>query len=385
MALKLRIVNDIAVRTGAEPRSVFGVNGGRIGRSDDNDWVLPDPKRYVSGHHAEIEHRGGEWYIRDLSTNGTFVNDSRRPIGPGGRFRLSAGDRVRIGEYDLAVDITTGNDFHPDESLEIDFGSTMFEGDSVGMRSLLSVDATGDQVRPADAYGQPLPGNTDRMRRAEVAAKPQARAPGAEDRELWPGLVALCKGAGLDPYALPAETRAQALQEAGQLLREMLVGMTELARSRAQFAREVGIDGGRREGTGHFAQVTVIEDALIELLSGQGSSGGRAVDEIRGQFTRSRHHDEAVLAALRSALPAMLEKLDPDELEQQFGRTARAAAGGDAYERYWTRFREMHRAVVTTGDNGLPPAFVQEFVRAYLERAVPSAPAEPAATRSTRR
>ncbi len=367
MALKLRIVNDMARRTGAEPRSVFGVNGGRIGRLDDNDWVLPDPKRYVSGHHAEVEHRGGEWYIRDLSSNGTYVNDSRRPLGPGGRFRLSNGDTIRIGEYELSVDITTGNDFHPDESQEIDFGHTVLEADDPAMKSLLAGDDTGEELRPHDAYGQPLPGNTDRMRKV-AQAKSAQRPPGAEGRDLWPGLVSFCKGAGLDPYALPAETRTEVLQQAGQLLRETLLGMTELSRTRAEFTREVGIDGERRDGTGRFPRTTVIEDALVELLSGQGQSGGRAVDEIRQQFIRARHHEDAVLSSLRAALPAMLERLDPDELEQQFGRTNRGPVAAETYGRYWSRFREMHRAMLAAGDNGLPPAFTEEFVRAYLER-----------------
>ena len=37
----------------------------------------------MSGRHAEIEHRGGTWLLRDTSTNGTFVNDSDEALGPG--------------------------------------------------------------------------------------------------------------------------------------------------------------------------------------------------------------------------------------------------------------------------------------------------------------
>ena len=83
MALRLKIVSDNAAAAGEHARWTFGVNGGRIGRHTSNDWVLRDPERYVSGRHAEIEHRGGTWLLRDTSTNGTFVNDSDEALGPG--------------------------------------------------------------------------------------------------------------------------------------------------------------------------------------------------------------------------------------------------------------------------------------------------------------
>ena len=82
MALRLKIVSDNAAAAGEQSRWTFGVNGGRIGRHTSNDWVLRDPERFVSGRHAEIEHRGGTWFLRDTSTNGTFVNGSDEALGP---------------------------------------------------------------------------------------------------------------------------------------------------------------------------------------------------------------------------------------------------------------------------------------------------------------
>ena len=115
MALRLKIVSDNAAAAGDHPRWTFGVNGGRIGRNSSNDWVLRDPDRYVSGRHAEIEHRAGAWLLRDTSTNGTFVNDSDEALGPDRVHQLSHGDRFRIGEYEIEVEITGSNDFLPQE------------------------------------------------------------------------------------------------------------------------------------------------------------------------------------------------------------------------------------------------------------------------------
>jgi DNA-binding SARP family transcriptional activator len=68
----------------------------RIGRSKDNDLVLPDPR--ISRHHAAIFDTGGSYVVADLrSGNGVYVQDRRiRPSAT-----LSDGDRVRIGRWEF--------------------------------------------------------------------------------------------------------------------------------------------------------------------------------------------------------------------------------------------------------------------------------------------
>jgi type VI secretion system FHA domain protein len=85
---------------------MFGVHGGRIGRAPDNDWVLPDPERYVSSHHASVQFRGGKWILEDTSTNGVFVNDSSTPISVNGPYQMHEGDRLRFGDYEFIVSIS---------------------------------------------------------------------------------------------------------------------------------------------------------------------------------------------------------------------------------------------------------------------------------------
>jgi class 3 adenylate cyclase len=65
-----------------------------LGRRVEMDLSIPWDGE-VSGLHAELECRGGEWTILDdgLSTNGTFVNGQRIS----GHHRLRDGDRIRIG------------------------------------------------------------------------------------------------------------------------------------------------------------------------------------------------------------------------------------------------------------------------------------------------
>ena len=79
MSLKLRVISDHHKALGRRSSKLFGVTGGRIGRAQDNDWVLPDPDRYVSSHHCKIVFRAGKWILEDTSTNGVFINGSDAP------------------------------------------------------------------------------------------------------------------------------------------------------------------------------------------------------------------------------------------------------------------------------------------------------------------
>ncbi len=104
MALTLTIENETSLPDGG-PLSVT-TSGGRgldIGRDQHLDWALPDPSRAVSGRHCEIRFRDGGWWLRDISTNGTFVNGGEHRVQS--PYRLQNGDRLEIGHYIIAVAI----------------------------------------------------------------------------------------------------------------------------------------------------------------------------------------------------------------------------------------------------------------------------------------
>jgi type VI secretion system protein ImpI len=77
-----------------------------IGRDSYLDWTLPDPSRFVSGKHCEVRYRDGGYWLHDVSTNGTTVNEaSGRLTEP---YLLKNGDRIHIGDYIIVADIDGG-------------------------------------------------------------------------------------------------------------------------------------------------------------------------------------------------------------------------------------------------------------------------------------
>ncbi len=117
----------------------FDEHGGTLGRSSDNDWVLPDPKFYTSGRHARIMCEGDDFVIEDLSTNGTFHNDPDRLIGKQRSAGLGDGDLLYIGEFQIRVRIEQARP-----------GATINDGADLSELDSLLVDTERGQVPDSD-------------------------------------------------------------------------------------------------------------------------------------------------------------------------------------------------------------------------------------------
>jgi type VI secretion system FHA domain protein len=108
MPLKLKIVSEHADLVGDDAVREYHESGGTIGRALQNDWILPDPDRFISSRHATIDFKGGIYYLADTSSNGVYVNNEMEPIGKGNPRRLFDGDRLRLGDFEIAVSVDSG-------------------------------------------------------------------------------------------------------------------------------------------------------------------------------------------------------------------------------------------------------------------------------------
>src|SRR2546429_9942014 len=196
--LKLRIVSDQGRSLAERSSAIFSVEGGTIGRSADNDWVLPDPLRYVSAHHARVQFREGHFYLQDVSTNGVYVNDDMEPLarhGAGG-YRLADGDVLRMGEYHIvaALEARPAQDaarapvptsipalhnlrpHEPDIRASLDLDALLVPANQAG------------SILPVNAYGQSVDSGRERALNPKARAERAAEVPlldGAGAHTLW--------------------------------------------------------------------------------------------------------------------------------------------------------------------------------------------------------
>jgi type VI secretion system FHA domain protein len=409
MALRLRVVSEHSTRLGEQSTKVFGVHGGTIGRGTDNEWILPDPERYLSGKHARVDFRGGTYVLVDTSSNGTYVNGAQVPLGKYHDYLLKDGDYIRLGEYELLVSIDKSNDFPPEESAIVAYDgqspssavkkSTANDlGEDLDLSQLLEPSdlLSGDSgVRPRDAYGQAVPGPVEAplQTRAELEADaagtpwhmmtrplkvetakpesaaippPRSQSPVLFDGDFDVGLTAFCRGAGIDPVNISIEARAAALQLAGQLLREAVLGLMDLNQSRNDFRNRFRIPppaGDGAESPLNFSRG--VDEALVRLLTTLSTRAG-SVEAIRQNFRELKAQNTATLAATRVAFEEFLGRVDPKELEERFERAAkRNVFGSQNKAKYWDLYTEMFAGLVQRPADGFPHLFTETFAKAF--------------------
>jgi type VI secretion system FHA domain protein len=106
MSLLITIIKVPDSMVVAESSKTFDNNGGSIGRGKDNTWVLDDPERYLSSRHCQFSYENNQFYLTDLSTNGTFYNGSPHPMGKGSSLPVNDGDSFALGDYVFSVSIS---------------------------------------------------------------------------------------------------------------------------------------------------------------------------------------------------------------------------------------------------------------------------------------
>jgi type VI secretion system protein len=428
MALRLRVISDHRHRLGDRNTFVFGVSGGSIGRSAENDWVLPDDMRYVSGRHARIVFHKGRYLLQDTSSNGTFVNDNDRPLGGQNPHELKSGDVLRIGEYHVQVQIDSATDFTLDDSALYATGSTSTRrkrmpppkdlGASLRLENLLeaSSDLSSDELKPVNAFGQAVSARTraliqtqditrepttspeleadseavarriarlaraaDRTQREKAAQQPvTAPAPIAPLPAVeppppapaiapnnTPGLQAFCRGAGIGVESLPVEAHARMLHLAGQLLRESLLGLKESNRSQQAQRNKLRVTYEKDPADLLPSLERHSVDELIqELLRAHDSRRFDAVQWLRSSFTDARRHDDAMIEAMRAAFVDFVGRLDPRDLATRFERSARRKTMGN-----WELYGDFYRSLCEMQPGALPHIFVETFAQNYDHRA----------------
>ncbi len=425
MALKLEIVSDHAELVGEDAQRVFSEEGGTIGRSLKNDWILPDPDRFISGSHATIDFKGGIYYLLDTSSNGVYINDEDEPIGKGNPRRLFNGDRLRMGDFEFAVAVDSGEDLElppkpeptvvpdhieqlvdedrPESSVKL-LDEEEITGDDA-FESALSTDADESAKQAAPAAD----GSKVRKRKRKRKSKNKLKARAAEKNKASgekntaakdsdkrspvkppatnavlsafkrdenykdsPDALfdALLEGLGISRVELhPSVDRADLMLTAGHMLREFVEGTVNLLAARASLKNAFRLDQTAILPR-YNNPLKVSEspsDLIKQLLVGDEGDYLGARDAVHEACNDLLNHQNAFLDAMNSAFIEFADRFHPDELQNGFERTL-----GDNKlfsfknkSKYWDLYRELYPIMTEKGGGRFPQMFGEEFVKAY--------------------
>lgn len=467
MALKLRIISDHYKALGKRSSRLFGVTGGRIGRAADNDWILPDPDRYISSHHCKVEFRAGQWTLEDTSTNGVFINGSDVPASVDGAYALKDGDRLRLGDYEIIVSLDERQDFPSDASgqmpaparsssasrrgapaMEMDLGEelditdlltdaaikpapaptsasnasvgggpSMFDLNKAlgidlqatrpgvpnnntvpgrptrsGFASLLDVPDEGDkrtlasggkpddwqmQTKPYDRKSlQALTNPASLARPAEKPATPTPARRATDNPTLEPanGVEAFCRGAGIDPASIPLETQHALMQLAGQMTREVVLGLMDVLKGRADQKNRLRLSQTTIQPADNnpLKFSASVDEALVKLFDGHNNTRYLGpVDAIRDSFADLRTHQQSLSVAIQAAIDEVMNRIEPGELQEKFDRGLKRGAllGAANKMKYWDLYTEFYHVLNQRNEQNLPTLFAEELARTYAEKA----------------
>jgi predicted component of type VI protein secretion system len=382
MALELRIVSEHADLVGDDAVREFHESGGTIGRSLQNDWILPDPDRYISGRHATIDYKGGIYYLADVSSNGVYVNGEVEPIGRGNPRRLFNGDRLRMGDFEFEVSVDSGESLvmplEKEPSVAPDNIEQFVDEVSLrtGMQLLAEEDITGDEEFQSALFGggkkkEPekavdIPLIDEHIDVPASESKLEDSSSGVTAEDLFDSFL---DGLGISRVELhPSVNRPEMMLTAGQVLREFVKGVTALLASRANLKNAFRLDQTtvlpRHNNPMKFSDNT--NDLLKQLLVGTEGEYLGARDSIREVCRDLINHQNAFLDAMNSAFIEFADRFDPEELQEGFDRTMGRKLFRFMNERkYWQLYCDMYPIITEKGGGRFPQMFGEEFVKAY--------------------
>lgn len=382
MPLTLRITSAQKDLLGPEGIHVFSVHGGTIGRAPDNDWVLPDPDRYLSAHHAVIDYQDGAYFLRDKSTNGVFVNDADQPVGKGAPIRLFDGDRMRMGQYLMRVSILN-------VSLEGDKDSAVFVADDADEED------HDTEKRPANLLPDALPDAEAELAEfledfsviEDVQAMTGTRV--IDDKDVEPddditqevaqfqeeslaeAARLVFEAAGIDPRRIPANREKQFLVTAGRMLRLCIGGLLDVLRARSRVKGELDLEQtGVKPGENNPLKMAPdVDQALDALLFYRGSRFLPAMDALEQAFVDLQAHERSLVAAMKAAFDEQLAAFSPDRLQERFDKGLRRGAlkGLSNPAKYWDLYREHYDLTEKRAERSFDEVTARVFAEAYAK------------------
>ena len=385
MSLKLEIISEHREIVGDDAVREFRSDGGTIGRALNNDWILPDPDKFISGRHATIDCQGGIYYIVDISTNGVYINDERKPIGKGNPRRLFNGDHLHMGDFEIRVSIDEGEGLEmpadPKPTVVPDHIEQLVEEDRIrtGVQLLDEDEITGDVAFESILFASDddETDETPAMQAPEVPAEPEPPVLQPESTDPRPVHVtqddlfdAFLDGLQISRAELhPSIDVIEAMSNAGEVLREFISGIEKLLHNRADLKSTFRLDQTTilpgRNNPIKLSQDT--EDLIKQLLVGRGGDYLAPRDAAREACRDLLAHQDAFLDAMTEAFVEFAERFDPEELTASFDRSiGRKPLFKFMSERkYWSLYRDLYPILTEKGGGRFPQMFAEEFVKAY--------------------
>lgn len=368
----------------------FKQAGGIIGRAESCDWIIVDVDSHVSNKHAQITFSDGDFFLTDLSTNGTEILHSGQRLShllrKGETHLIEHGSRYRLGKFEIQARLVKDSarfvggmdsgpipdSFIPDDSFMaldlLDEVPHQADSDLGCFDELLPTHAAqqaseqGVDYGPADRQNLLLP---ELVAEPLPVATPEPVEPEHQSNDFWQRFGAAI---GTDLSAMDQDHREALAVNAAVLLKQSIASLQQTLRTRSELKNELRLtlSMAQHTGTNPLKYAGDASEALNLLLQPQRAGQLTADQAVARAFRDVQAHQVALLAASRMALRGALDHFSPRQLALRFERDARKplfrtkAARWQAYERY-------HHALCQD-DDWIERLLARDFAQAYEEQ-----------------
>jgi len=355
----------------------FDERGGTLGRSDQATFTLPDPERMISRVQAHILHRDDLYWIENVSAASPILHNGR-PLSAGMRVVLRDGDELRVGGYTLQVAFE-----HDETSATILRGRTVITPREsthpltppwVMPSAAAASAASSAGAAPSGVSGTPVPSVTP----GAPAVTPRGGAPSPAARQstaapqapisaeaLW---QAFLEGAGIES-PLPNAPSPELLAAIGAMMRIAIGGIHRLVAMRAMAKDEMHAHMTVIQMRGNnplkFAPDGMVALQLLLQPPARGFLAGPVA--LRDALIDLQSHQVGVIAGMRAALEAVLDRFNPATLEAHL--TSRSVFDslrpGHRRARLWEVYLEHYRSLREEAQEDFQRLFGEAFREAY--------------------
>ncbi|KTS01423.1 type VI secretion system-associated FHA domain protein TagH [Pantoea sp. ICBG 828] len=341
----------------------FSPPGGTIGRSQDNDLVLPDESRAISRLQALV-HLSPDGECR-LTNQGSVTSVVLNGVAlqRGSQVRLRHGDTLQIGEYGLEVRDPACQNAPQDDPLAFFADSA---ADPLGMQQ-------DENVPEPEVLPQSDSPRHERRPDARLAIDPQSDAPvmpavlaDADQDKL---IAALLEGMGLNNGHQTPITEEQ-MRVTGRMLSLFSQGTVALLSSRSILKRGVKADMTMilNEANNPFKILPSGKTVLMQMYQSQMPGFMPPEAAVRDALVDLQAHQLGMIAGIRAIIAAMLQSFNPQRLEEEArkdGVLPKMPFSGGRKAALWDYFLRHYQRTAGEIEDDFHTLFGEAFLHAY--------------------
>jgi FHA domain-containing protein len=382
--IKITAVSYNNQATPAPLSAVFGRDGGTLGRSEDNFFILQDPKNLVSRIQASIKSDGARHTITNLSQANPILLNGKE-IEFNREYPLNAGDEIQVGLYILKAE---------PHLVAVDTGAapTVEKPVTVAPQPIdihaVPPSLTADtQPRPAPTRIIPNLAELHQKKneasglRARHTEEPESHSKDKESKTEAPAehapesveldalMQAFLKGAGIPQVSLNSGMTPEFMEMLGKLLATSIKGTFQLLATRSSIKKEVRADVTmvvvRNNNPLKFLSDS--ETVLVQMLRKKMPGFMGPSEAMEDALADLHAHQTGMVAGMNGAITEVLKRFDPKTLEAR----AKSQKVLDTLvplhkkARMWDQYDAMFEEVNREAHKDYHKLFGRAFLKAY--------------------